>query len=67
MVDPQLVVRWAVAAAGTILNVAPDAGGWLPDEFSALRGFRPLNVHDCAGLAELAALEFAILARHHGR
>jgi hypothetical protein len=65
VVDPQLGVWWAVDANGTIRRLVADARAELPDELKVLPGFRPLDVHDCASLADLAALEFAILSRYH--
>ena len=36
-----------------------------PPSFGSCPAFTPTDIHDCAGLADLAALELAILARHH--
>ena len=66
VVSPDLLLWWSVDRSGTIRDVSAEVAAEVPPEFQQLRGFSPVDVGDCAGLADLLALELAILARHHG-
>ncbi len=55
---------WALDALGVVEAVAPHRDRTLPAALEALEGLAPDHIRDCSGLAELAALELSLLARH---
>ena len=63
-IEPNLKMWWALDSQGVVESVAPHQDSALPPALQALQGLAPDHVRDCSGLAELAALELSLLARH---
>ena len=63
--DPHRQLVWIVSPSGEIARVYNSHANEDDSDFGAVVGYAPESQHDCATVADIAALEIATLARRH--
>lgn len=56
---------WTLDADGEVISIINEATRQPDERFASVIGYAPLSMQDCSNLADLAALELAVLSRRH--